>query len=116
MLEKYKKLGENWGYSDAITPLYIYENYIMERLTLDTNHDIPIFVNMKERDMRDYLYVKQALTKQEKVNELLGLYKQRDYLLSNKPKTKYQIDIWKQRLKNNQYTQECLVKELEEMK
>ena len=60
-------------------------------------------------------YIKELEAKEErakKEHELLGLYKQRDYLLSNKPKTKYQIDIWKQRLKNNQYTQECLVKEL----
>jgi hypothetical protein len=56
----------------------------------------------------------KALERAKKVEELLGLYKQRDYLLSNKPKTKYQIDIWKQRLKNNQYTMECLEKQLEE--
>ncbi len=70
-----------------------------------------------------YCYIKiiddvviQAITRAKKVEELLGLYKQRDYLLNNKPKTKYQIDVWKQRLKNNQYAQECLVKELEEKK
>ena len=43
--------------------------------------------------------VVKAIERAKKEHELLGLYKQRDYLLSNKPKTKYQIDIWKQRLK-----------------
>ncbi|NLE06393.1 MAG: hypothetical protein GX638_16530 [Crenarchaeota archaeon] len=62
-------------------------------------------------------YITQQQAKEQrakKEHELLGLYKERDYLLSNKPKTKYQIDIWKQRLKNNQYTMECLEKQLEE--
>ena len=56
------------------------------------------------------------LKQQEKKEELLGLYLEREMLLNNKPKTKYQIDIWKQRLKNNQYIQECLVKEMKKLK
>ena len=78
--------------------MYEYINKMVKRLKNET----------------DGLHFIEYVRQQEKKDELLGLYLQRERLLNNRPKTKYQIDIWKQQLKNNQYVTECLVKQLEE--
>jgi len=94
------------------------ENHV--QLTKEKYDWCPLMVDRRKshyKKIDDYITQQQAQEERaKKVEELLGLYLQRERLLNNRPKTKYQINIWKQRLKNNQYIQECLVKELEELK
>lgn len=61
-------LGNNWGYSPQITPLAIFEDYLIKY--------IPIITPTKDFDIRDYLYVKNALVQQEKEAKLLKLYRE----------------------------------------
>lgn len=64
-----------------MTPLAIFENYLIRRSVVITHNNpsnsyIPIIKPAKDFDSRDYLYVKNALIRQEKEAKLLKLYRE----------------------------------------
>lgn len=69
LIKKYEKLGKNWGYDKDMTPLKVFEHMMNKAFTLDYSSNMPNLILLKEKDMRDYLYVKSHVTENSAISE-----------------------------------------------